>query len=408
VKILISAAEASSDTHGAELLKAIREQLDVIDAFGIGGPKLQAQGLRTIIDARELLVMGFLEVMSRLPKIFNALNRIATVALEEKPDIAVLIDYPEFHFKLAKRLKQSGIPIVYYIPPKVWVWRKGRVKFLREFFCKVLCIFPFEEDFYRSQNISAKYVGNPLLDELPFQLTRTQARKDLGLGTNDRAIVLMPGSRPAEIRRHLELMLDSCVRSAAHLRAKGGLGEEQQLKVLIPIPETSNFEDVQSTLMEWLNRYSGKSAFILDVQLHKGNSWVCMIAADVGLIKSGTSTLEAGLLGCPHVVVYKPNFVTEFIFKYIVKYKGPVGMVNLVHGGIQENKNHCVVKEIVCSDATVESLSTELRKLFLDQDYVSKMREGFAKIKDVVTGNGSQFSPSKQAAKEIIEVLQCR
>jgi lipid-A-disaccharide synthase len=117
--------------------------------------------------------MGFLEVASRLPKIFESLNRVEKASLDRKPDVAVVVDYPDFHFRLAKRLKKQGVPVVYYIPPKVWAWRKGRVKFLRKFFSRVLCIFPFEEKFYRTENVPVKYVGNPLLDELPIHATKS-------------------------------------------------------------------------------------------------------------------------------------------------------------------------------------------------------------------------------------------
>jgi lipid-A-disaccharide synthase len=184
VKILISAAETSSDIHGAELLRALQGQFapGQIEAWGIGGPRLQAQGLRSLVDARSLLSMGFFELFGRLPKILGALGTIADAAARDRPDLAVVMDYPDFHFRLAKRLKKLGIPVVYYIPPKVWAWRQGRVKVLRERFVEVLSILPFEEDFFREHKVVAKYVGNPLVDELPLELSRAEARAKLGIG----------------------------------------------------------------------------------------------------------------------------------------------------------------------------------------------------------------------------------
>ncbi len=414
MKILISAAEVSSDAHGAELLKAIQEKMhhqsagSPVDAFGMGGPKLQSMEFRAVVDAKELLVIGYLEVLSRLPKIFNALNRMSQAAVDEKPDVAVFIDYPEFHFKLAKRLKKSGIPIVYYIPPKVWVWRKNRVKFLRDFFSKVLCILPFEESFYKTLQVSAKYVGNPLLDELPLHLTRAEARQQLGLASNDKVLVLMPGSRPAEIKRHLELMLESAVRAAAYFRAQGFLRLDEQLKILIPFPEVVDLEILQTRVSGWMDHYTQSAPFILDLRVSKGDAAVCMIAADAGLIKSGTSTLEAGMLGCPHTVVYKPNIVTEFIFKKIMRYKGPVGLVNLVYGGLSDHKNNCIVKEVVCNDATVLSLSEEIRSLFMDRSYIEKVKEGLLQLKKIVLGKEPYSSPSARAASEVIELVRCQ
>jgi lipid-A-disaccharide synthase len=151
MKILISAAETSSDAHAAELLKALRERSsEPIEAFGIGGPKLAAAGQRQVFDAREMLSMGFVEILGRLPKILTALKRIEDEARALRPDVAVVVDYPDFHFRLAKRLAKQGIPLVYYIPPKVWAWRRGRVKFLKRFFRKILCILPFEVRFATS------------------------------------------------------------------------------------------------------------------------------------------------------------------------------------------------------------------------------------------------------------------
>ncbi|MEO5971672.1 MAG: lipid-A-disaccharide synthase, partial [Bdellovibrionia bacterium] len=199
--VLISAGEASSDIHGAKLLNALRARLPAgtqLKTYGVGGPKLQSAGLRAVVDTRELMTMGFVEVLWRLPKIFRILKRVAEAAKQDPPDVAIVIDYPGFHFRLARQLKKLKIPIVYYIPPKVWVWRKHRVRFLKSFFDKVLCIFPFEELVYRDLDLPVKYVGNPLLDELPLGLSRAAARAELALFDEDRVLVVMPGSRDSE------------------------------------------------------------------------------------------------------------------------------------------------------------------------------------------------------------------
>ena len=345
MKILISAAETSSDAHGAELLRALRAIDPSIEAFGIGGPKLQAVGLRSIVDARELLSMGFFEIFARLPRILRALRRLRKEAAREKPDIAVVIDYPDFHFKLATRLKRLGIPVVYYIPPKVWAWRKSRVKFLRRFFVKLLCIFPFEEEFYRREEVNARYVGNPLMDELPLGLDQAEARRKLGLGP-ERVLVAMPGSRPSEIKRHLELFLDSIV--AFQLRAEGSW------QALMPFPENGDLGPIRKRIAEWERAKSRR----IKLRLSQGDSPLCMLAADVGVIKSGTSTLEAGVLGCPHVIVYKPNGFSCFVFKHLIRYRGPVGLVNLVAGSHERPDRPYVAEELLCKQATVSSICT--------------------------------------------------
>ena len=165
MRVLISAAEISSDAHGAKLLDALKRiEPGLEDVFGIGGARLQKAGLRSILDSRQLLAMGFTEVLGVIPRAWRALGEIEKAARASKPDVAVLIDYPDFHFRLARRLKRLGIPVVYYITPKVWAWRRGRVRLLRDLFARVLTILPFEAEFYEREGLAVTYVGNPLLD----------------------------------------------------------------------------------------------------------------------------------------------------------------------------------------------------------------------------------------------------
>ena len=409
MKILISAAEASSDAHGAELLKALRfsSPQNSIDAYGIGGPKLRAAGLRGIVDARELLSMGFIEVLARLPRIFRALNLIESAAVRDRPDVAVVIDYPEFHILLAKRLKRLGIPVIYYIPPKVWVWRKGRIAKLKKYFAKLICIFPFEVPFYENENISITYVGNPLIDELPMKMTRAEARLKLGLDKSAKTVVIMPGSRPAELKQHLDVMLSSAVRAAAKLRSSGVLGAKERLCVLVPFSVTADLVVLRERVQSWLNRASGQTArlgetekFILDIRVFQGSAPECMVAAEAGLIKSGNSTLEAGLLGCPHSVVFRPNWVTTLIFRYLIRYRGPVGLVNLVAGSVKPY----MVNEILCEQVSEHSLCDEWITLLTDSAARSRLSEGFSQLRKQMMHFTE--SPSRLAAEQVIETAR--
>jgi lipid-A-disaccharide synthase len=401
MKILISAAEASSDAHGAELLKAIREQAQgSVEAFGIGGPRLQKAGLRVIVDARELLAMGFVEILGHLPKIFRALKQVSAEAEAEKPDVAIVIDYPDFHFRLAKRLKQQGIPVVYYIPPKVWAWRKRRVKILRQFFAKILCILPFEEEFYKNHQVAVKYVGNPLVDELPLQLTRDEARFKLGLGKHDRVLVLMPGSRPSELKRHLELMLDAAAMAEKNLRASEFFDHNERLHILIPLPATADRASIEERIQAW----PGRNHDGIEIRVSQGDAAECLVAADGGLIKSGTSTLEAGLLRCPHAVIYKPSQSTAWIFKHLIRYRGPVALVNLVAGW--KPGDPYLVREILCEHVTVGNLTKEVIQLLADSNYRSQMKIGFEKLRNQVCGTREKIRPSTTAAREILQVVQ--
>lgn len=416
MRVLISAAETSSDAHGAQLLLALRDGAgagESIEAFGVGGPKLQAAGLDAVVDARELLAMGFSEVFERLPRIFRALRSVELAARDRRPDVAVVIDYPEFHFRLARRLRAQGVPVVYYIPPKVWVWRKRRVRVLKERFARVLSILPFETEFYAREGVPVSYVGNPLVDELPLSLTRAEARLRLGLREDDHVLAMLPGSRPSEIRQHVDLLLDAAVRGAALLRGRGALGAQERLVVLVPFPVTSDLASVRARVEGWLKRASGGTGlgdrFILDVRVSQGDAAECMVAADAGLIKSGTSTLEAALLGCPHAIVYKPNRLTEWLFKHVVRYRGPVGLSNLVANAGAERADgvspgDLLVHEILCSDATVEAISVEIAELLGNPSRREELKQGLALVRARIVAGGE--SPSAAAAREVFRVVE--
>lgn len=362
-------------------------------AFGIGGPKLQAEGLESVVDARELLAMGFVEILGRLPRVFRALNQVTDEASKRLPDVAVVIDYPEFHFKLARRLGRLGIPVVCYIPPKVWVWRKKRIALLRSLFARVLTILPFEEDFYRREGLSVKYVGNPLQDELPFGLTQAQARERLFLQAEDLVLVVMPGSRPAELKRHLDLMILSAERVAEDLFHAGKLPKSKKLEVLVPFPATAA---IPSSFRE--RKVSPK----IRTHVSQGDAHACLVAADVGMIKSGTSTLEAALLGCPHTVIYKPSRISGWIVRHLIRYHGPVSLVNLIAGhGVHDRQ---LVHEILCEEVSVQNVSQEVTQLFLDSEKRTRMREGFREVREL-TLHRDRRSPSDLAAAEVIAVV---
>ncbi len=399
MRILISAAETSSDAHAAELLRALRtEAQENVDAFGIGGPKLAEQGLRRVVDARELLSMGFVEILGRLPKIFSALRTVEKEAAMVKPDVAVFVDYPDFHFRLARRLARLNIPLVYYIPPKVWAWRKGRVHFLKKYFARILCILPFEEDFYKECAVPVRYVGNPLRDELPLKATRQDARAKLGLSSGDVVLAVLVGSRPTELKRHLEVFVEASCGLAGKLAQRGILSGGKKLKVLLPFAATSDPTELKARVDRVL---SGIKSPHVEFKISNGDSAWAMRAADVGLIKSGTSTLEAALLDLPNVIAYIPNEFTCFIVKKIIRYTGPVGLSNLIAGS---KKPPYPIVELTCSDATAESLIRELEPLFFDSEQLQKVRVTLKKIQAAVL-RGDE-SPSHVAAREVLEVIQ--
>ncbi|MGK5089627.1 lipid-A-disaccharide synthase [Bdellovibrionota bacterium FG-2] len=395
IKVLISAAETSSDIHAAEVLRALKKKCETLDAFGVGGPALQAQGLRTLVDARSLLAMGFGEILGRLPRIFYVLYVLVRAAKNERPDVAVVVDYPDFHFRLSRKLKRLGIPVVYYIPPKVWAWRRYRVHALRKFFARVLCVFPFEELFYAQEGVRARYVGNPLLDELPLQKTRAQAREELGLALDVRVVTLMPGSRPSELKVHIPIMLEAAAQTSAQLQG-------QRLVVLMPLPKTAPFEEISQQVERW-RRANPRESMGVEFRITQGNSAECLLAADAALVKSGTSTLEAALLGCPHAVVYRPSWLTIWIFRLFIRYKGPVGLVNLA-GGWRAG-DPFLAREILCEEVRPEVLSQELVALLLDSEKRSLMMTGFHKLRSQLEADLKGRHPSETVADEILALV---
>jgi lipid-A-disaccharide synthase len=404
MKILISAAETSSDAHAAQLLLALKKQCDLrgepLEAFGIGGPQLAKAGLDISVDARELLSMGFLEIASRLPKIFHSLSRLEQEAAKRKPDVAVVLDYPDFHFRLAKRLKLQGVPVVYYIPPKVWAWRKGRVRFLKKFFAKILCIFPFEEAFYSDEKIPVEYVGNPLLDELPLSSSKKDAREKLKIATSEKVLAVLPGSRPAELKHHLELFLDGAQLSATQLLATGILGDKERLTVLLPFPLTSELEPLQKRVHSW---ECEQRHLMLQIRISQGDSAWALLASDFGLIKSGTSTLESALLGCPHVIVYKTNRLTEFLVRQVINYWGPIGLSNLVAGA---KKEPFPIPELTGKEVTARTLAKVLTGFFQEGALAKEVREVCLKVRQLMVAGREGISPSETAAKEILKVAR--
>ena len=409
MNILISAAESSSDAHGAELLKAIQEQAlsrgIALNAFGIGGPKLRAAGLNVVIDARQLMVMGFSEILFHLPRIFLAMRKLVKSAQELRPDLVVLIDYPEFHFILARFLSPLKIPLIYYIPPKVWAWRKGRVHFLKKYFTKILSILPFEESFYQTHHVPVKYVGNPLVDELPLNLTKGDARQCLSLKVSDRVIVIMPGSRSSELKEHVELMLRTAYLTARALRESPSLSSylsvEDRLVVLVPLSVTTHFDLLNQKIQDASKRYKDW----IDVRVSQGNSHECLVAADAGMIKSGTSTLEAALLKCPHAVVYKPSKTSEWIFKYLIRYTGPVGLVNLVAGWSPQEDY--LISEFLCDRAIDSLLKDELVDLLTREDKIQRVMTGLNRVREKILGRSEFQHPSRCAATEVMQIFEC-
>lgn len=397
MKVFISAFEASADHHGAELLKALRKAVppqENIQAFGAGGAALRAQGFHAIVRSEEMRVMGLVGVLSKLPQIFRAMRALVAAVASEKPDVVVMIDYPGFHLRLAQKLKKFRVPLVYFIPPKVWVWRKKRIHKIAALFKKVLCLLPFEVPLYRTAGVDAGFVGNPIVDELPKNLDRSSARAQLGITDRQKVLVFMPGSREHELKMFLPIGVQGILAAAEKLGS---------FQVLIPLPPEEDVGRVEALLAPLIQARSGAVSF----KVSAGDAHVCLVAADVGIIKSGTSTLEAGLLGCPHSIVYTGSAIENWVFQNILRYEGPVGLVNLV---TLDNPPHRVdrkdlpFREILMEQFTPQAVQAEVESLFLDAGRREQIHQAIQKVRERILSQSD--SVSEKVAREIIEIAE--
>ncbi len=393
MRVLVSAAEASADLHAAQLVAAIRRRIPSLELMGIGGKHLEAEGLRPVARAADLAVMGSVEVLSRLPTIRRAGRNLLAEAQARRPDVAVLVDYPGFHFRIGPQLHAMGIPVVYFIPPKVWVWRKSRLQAMKSWVSRVLCILPFEPKIYDEAGIAAEFIGSPLIEELPVRMPREEARAHFRLASDVRALAVLPGSRPSEMKRHWQPFLDA---ACTFCEMAGG-----KWVVLLPIAATLDLDHWNAQADSWARRLPPT----VEIRLTREGSGMALRAADLALVKSGTATLEAGVLECPMVVAYRPGKVTSLAVKHLLRYRGPVGLVNLFRGW--KPGDAYLAPEVLHEEMTAERLSAELHALFSDRERLDRMKHDLRELREVMmSGANGHGGPSDRAAAAVIEVAR--
>ena len=333
-EIMISAGECSSEMHGAALMEAARRRGLTWTFHGLGGDNMEAAGARLIGHVRDTAVMGFTEVLGSLGRILRV-RKAMRKAMEENPPAAlILIDSPDFNFNLAKRATELGIPVIYYICPQVWAWRAGRLKFLSRYTKRRALLFNFEKRFYEEHGVSADWVGHPLLDELPPPASQSELKSALGFPPNRRLLAILPGSRQKVVKNLAPVFFD-----AANIL----LERDKTLELVIPRATTVP-EDL---LKQIINEAPQKVRERLRVLT--GDSQRVLAAADLALVASGTSSLEATFLGTPMVVAYKISKLSWFISKQLVSVPF-VTIANLVAG-------REVVPELLQDRATAENLA---------------------------------------------------
>ncbi len=373
-RILVVAGEASGDTHAAELVAALRARRPDLTFFGMGGARLAAQGVELLFDAREVSVMGITEVLPRIPRILQILKGLAGAAAERRPDVAILVDIPDFNLRLAKKLKALGVPVAYYVSPMIWAWRRGRVRTIKRLVDRMLCILPFEEDFYREAGVSARYVGSPVVEQVPAPDTAAAFRERLGLARDAPTLALLPGSRMSEIRRLLPDMVEAAKRLAS---------ERPGLQVVVPLAPTIAREEVTS-------HFEGSGVTPILVE---GRAPEVVGASDAAVVASGTAALEAGLMQRPLVVVYRVSLITYWVGRLMLKVAF-VSLINLLAG-------RRVVPELLQGDLTPERIAEEVRRVWLPGAPRQEMLEGLAEMR----GRLGEAGAATRAAESVLELL---
>src|SRR3979411_28295 len=411
LRILISAGEASGEMYGAELIEALRHAAErtpaelraagqpgaavptlathstrasfpppasqpshdsKLEFFGVGGERMRAAGCDTVVDARDLSVVGITEILSHLPRIYGLYRNLIKEADRRKPDLAIVIDSPAFNWRCAREMRKRGIPTVYYVAPQFWAWRQGRVRLLRDYIDKALVIFPFEEKFYRERGVDATFVGHPLADLPHPAVERNEYAAQFHLDPGKQWITLMPGSRVKEVGMNLPPLLQSAAQ----------LGNAYEF--LLPVAPTLDRAFLKSLI--------GQQNIAL-----VSESLPALSLSRAGIVASGTATVEAAMMSTPFVMVYRVSPLTYLLGKPWVKVPR-FAMVNL----IAEEE---VVPELVQHDFTATNVGGRLNEILPDGPPRDRMIERLARVKALLRAPASEGSPARHPADRAAEII---
>jgi lipid-A-disaccharide synthase len=359
-EILIVAGEASSALYAQRLLEHWRRSGRDVRAFGVGSHEMESLGFERLGRSEELAVVGLQEVIRHFPLIRRTYHSLLEAARQRKPRFALLLDYPDFNLRLAKDLHRLGIPVVYYISPQLWAWRKGRVKIVKKYISKMLVLFPFEVDFYQRHGVSVEFVGHPALDELEPRLLepsqQAERRQRFGVRPNERVLALMPGSRQSELNHHLDVQLEVAAKLGSQVRP-----------ILLLAPGLDR-EQMRARIA------ASKWGREVSVQIIQDRPLEMISIADVVLCASGTATLMVGLMEKPMVIMYRMNSISAAIARLLVRSTSFFGMVNLIMG-------REIVPERFQESASAELLTTEIRALLENPSRQEQMRSDLRQMK---------------------------
>ena len=376
--IMLSAGEASGDLHGATMCRALRALDPGVRLIGMGGPRMAAAGVEILVDPTAHAAMGTSEALGRVPGLYRAYKLLVRRLREARPMAMVLIDFPEFNLRLAKQARRSGIPVLYFIPPQLWAWRRGRIRQMARRMTRVLAVFPFEESLYEEAGVPVEFVGHPLLDVVPRDLDRAKARERLGVGERQTLVGLLPGSRRQEVVRLLPPMLDAAARLS---RADGR-------RCFVLGLAASVDRGLVTAHLRRASEAGGPPVAVVEGLTHE-----VMAASDALLIASGTATLEAALLGAPMVVCYRVSRLTEVVARLLNRSPW-ISLPNIVAG-------RAAVPEILQDKVTGARLSFEAERLLVEPVAATAQRAAFKEVRSRL----GQPGVGERAARAVLKVV---
>jgi lipid-A-disaccharide synthase len=374
-KILLVAGETSGDLHGAHLVEAIHQIDPEVHLLGVGGEHLARKGMKILYPSQSLSVVGITEVLFKLRTILKALKGLKESLDQEKPNLIVLIDFPDFNLRLAKVAHQKGVPVLYYISPQIWAWRPGRVKLIAERVKKMVVFFPFEVPLYKTAGVDVEWVGHPLVDIVKPALSKEEAFRKFGLDPQRRTVGLLPGSRIHEVERLLPPLLAS-----AHLLQK----EIPNLQFVIPLAPGFTEE----TLSPWMRNSPAPLKFI------QGWTYDVMNISELLILASGTATLEGAILGKPMIIIYKVSLLSSWVGRAMIQVNH-IGLVNLVAG--KE-----IAPELIQREVNPKRIAEEALRILRDSVLQQEMVESLKEVRQRLGNPGA----AQRAARIVMSMLQ--
>jgi lipid-A-disaccharide synthase len=366
------AGEASGDLHGATLARALGTLAPGLRLAGMGGAQMSAAGVRLVQRAEPVAVVGGTEALGRLPALWQAFQALRRHLREARPQVLVLIDFPEFNMRMARAARQLGVPVVYFVAPQVWAWRRGRLRAMARDVSRVLAIFPFEVGLYQEAGVPVEFVGHPVLDVLP-EFDRTRARS--GLAATDETLVgLLPGSRDAEVRRHLPVLLDA---------ARRILTRRPRTRFALPVATTISAGPVEAAVR----------GARLPVEVLPGEAYRVMAGADLLLLSSGTATLEAACYGAPMVVLYRLSWVSYGVARALVRGVSHISLPNIVAG-------REVVPELIQGRATPAAVAAAALSLLENDGAWAAQRQALLEVRARLGEAGAGLRAARAVLRE--------